>query len=83
MALDDNFDGFVTVQDFMKHFGTDRTVEYDDLMKLLRTKDRNGEGRIDFGDFSKWFGSFLGLTSMAIVMGLQGGPQITKFPKCH
>jgi len=32
-------------------------MEYDDLLKLLKIKDRNGEGRIDFTDFSKWFGT--------------------------
>ena len=26
-------------------------------MKLLKVKDRNGKGIIDFTDFSKWFGS--------------------------
>ena len=41
----------------MKHFGTDATVEYDDLLKLLQIKDRNGKGDIDFSDFTKWFGS--------------------------
>ena len=43
----------------MKHFGTDLTEEYDDLLKLLKIKDRNGEGRIDFTDFCKWFGSVI------------------------
>lgn len=41
----------------MKRFGSDGTVEYDDLMKLLTIKDRNGKGNIDFSDFTKWFGS--------------------------
>ena len=27
------------------------------VTKLLEVKDRNGKGRLDFGDFSKWFGS--------------------------
>ena len=27
------------------------------MQKLLQIKDRNDKGRIDFTDFSKWFGS--------------------------
>lgn len=57
--MDDNFDGIVDIADFMKNFGTDLTEEYDDLQKLLKVKDRNGVGRIDFTDFCKWFGSVI------------------------
>lgn len=57
LAIDENFDGSVEIQDFMKYLCTDSTVEYDDLLKLLKIKDRNGKGSLDFSDFSKWFGS--------------------------
>ena len=40
----------------MHYFGTD-PLEFEDLQKLLCVKDRNGKGRIDFTDFTKWFGS--------------------------
>ena len=56
LALDRNFDGVVSIEDFMHYFGTE-PFEYGDLHKLLCVKDRNGVGRIDFIDFSKWFGS--------------------------
>ena len=57
MAFDKDFDGIITIEDFMQHFGTDPTIEYADLVKLLKIKDRNGEGKIDFQDFSRWFGN--------------------------
>ena len=47
----------MTVEDFLNYLGTDGSIEYEDLMKLLKSKDRSGVGRIDFTDFSKWFGS--------------------------
>ena len=40
----------------MQYFGTDQSMVYEDLEKLLKVKDRNGVGKIDFTDFSKWFG---------------------------
>lgn len=46
----------MTIEDFLHYFGTEH-VEFDDLDKLLKVKDRNGAGRIDFTDFSKWFGN--------------------------
>lgn len=56
LALDKDFDGAVTIEDFLHYFGTE-PLEYEDLQKLLCVKDRNGKGRIDFTDFGKWFGS--------------------------
>lgn len=47
----------LTVEDFLSYFATDQSIDYEDLLKLLKTKDRNGKGEIDFTDFSKWFGS--------------------------
>ena len=47
----------VTIEDFLTFFGTAQAIDYADLQKLLEVKDRNGKGRLDFGDFSKWFGS--------------------------
>lgn len=41
----------------MRYLASDSTTQYDDLSKLLKIKDRNGKGEIDFSDFSKWFGS--------------------------
>ena len=40
----------------MKYLASDTTIDYDDLLKLLKVKDRNGKGEIDYSDFCKWFG---------------------------
>lgn len=48
LFLDKDFDGQVTIEDFANYNATDHDMEYDDLLKLLKIKDRNGEGRIDF-----------------------------------
>lgn len=57
LALDRDFDGFVTIEDFLHYFGPSENIIYEDLEKLLRDKDRTRKGRLDFTDFTKWFGS--------------------------
>lgn len=41
LDLDSDYDGFVTVEDIMRYFGTDLNKEFDfrDLKKLIMDKD--------------------------------------------
>ena len=39
LALDTDFDGFVTVEDILKHFATDPDLNYNELKKLMNDKD--------------------------------------------
>jgi hypothetical protein len=56
-AFDKDFDGYVTVEDFMHFFGTDGTIDYDELKRLIYEKDSTKTGKLGYTDFSKWFGS--------------------------
>ena len=57
LHLDSNYDGYITVEDIMRHFGTnDKDLNYNDLKKLITDKDSKKEGRINYMDFSKWLG---------------------------
>jgi len=57
LALDADFDGFITVEDILKYFGTDTDLNYNELKKLMIDKDSKKEGRINYPDFSKWLGN--------------------------
>lgn len=57
LALDSNFDGFITVEDILLYFGTDTDLNYYELTKLMKDKDSKKEGRINYPDFSKWLGN--------------------------
>ena len=57
LALDQDYDGYITVEDILKYFGTDTELNYNDLKKLMIDKDSKKEGRIGYSDFSKWLGS--------------------------
>jgi len=57
LALDTNFDGYVEVEDIMRHFGDDSALNFDDLKKLVMDKDSKKKGRINYQDFSRWLGS--------------------------
>ena len=39
LALDSDYDGFVTVEDMLRFFGNDPNIDYDDLKKLITDKD--------------------------------------------
>lgn len=57
LALDSDFDGFITVEDILLYFGTDTDLNYYELTKLMTDKDSKKEGRINYPDFSKWLGN--------------------------
>lgn len=61
LALDSDFDGFITVEDILLYFGTDTDLNYYELTKLMRDKDSKKEGRISYPDFSKWLGNTIHL----------------------
>lgn len=39
MALDSDYDGFITVEDLLRFFGSDLKIDYHDLKKLITDKD--------------------------------------------
>lgn len=57
LALDTDFDGYVTLEDILRHFGSDKNLNYEDLKKLIVDKDSKKIGRINYLDFSRWLGS--------------------------
>jgi len=57
LALDTDYDGYITVEDILKYFGTDKELNYDDLKKIMIDKDSKKQGKIGYSDFSKWLGS--------------------------
>jgi Ca2+-binding EF-hand superfamily protein len=58
LALDQDHDGFITVEDILRHFGQEKSiVNYNDLKKLVIDKDSRKKGMISYADFSKWVGN--------------------------
>ena len=46
----------------MRHFGTDSSINYNDLKKLIQDKDSKKVGKIGYTDFSKWLGNSIHLS---------------------
>ena len=42
LALDTDYDGFITVEDILKYFGNEKELNYNDLKKLMKDKDSKG-----------------------------------------
>lgn len=61
LDLDTDYDGFVTVEDILRYFGTEGNKEFDfrDLKKLIMDKDSKRQGKISYADFSKWMGGVI------------------------
>jgi Ca2+-binding EF-hand superfamily protein len=57
LALDTDYDGFITVEDILKYFGNETDLNFNDLKKLITDKDSGGLGRLNYQDFSKWLGA--------------------------
>jgi Ca2+-binding EF-hand superfamily protein len=57
LALDTDYDGYITVEDILKYFGNEKDLNYNDLKKLMIDKDSKKEGKIGYSDFSKWLGN--------------------------
>jgi Ca2+-binding EF-hand superfamily protein len=57
LDLDYDHDGFITGEDIMRYLGaSNREIDLNDLMKLMREKDSNKLGKLSYADFSKWMG---------------------------
>lgn len=39
LHLDSDYDGFITVEDILRHFKPEDKIEYNDLKKLMTDKD--------------------------------------------
>lgn len=57
LALDSDYDGYISVEDILKYFANETDLNYNDLKKLLIDKDTKKEGRLSYMDFSKWLGN--------------------------
>ena len=57
LLLDQDYDGYITVEDILKYLGNESELNYNDLIKLMKDKDTKGIGTINYSDFSKWLGS--------------------------
>lgn len=58
LGLDADYDGFITVEDILRHFGQgSKEFNFNDLKKLINEKDSTGQGRLNYADFSKWVGN--------------------------
>ena len=40
LALDSDHDGFITIEDFLRQFGDDKSLNFNDLKKLINSKDK-------------------------------------------
>lgn len=56
LELDSDRDGFITIEDILRHFGNEKDLTYNDLKKLMIEKDATKTGRLNYPDFSKWLG---------------------------
>ena len=55
--MDHDFDGFITIEDFMRQFqSVSDKIDLQDLKKLLKEKDSTGKGKLNYADFSEWLG---------------------------
>jgi len=57
LALDTDYDGYVTLEDILRHFDKGHNFNGEDLKKLITDKDSKKTGRINYSDFSRWLGS--------------------------
>ena len=63
LALDTDFDGYITVEDLMRFLGNSENANYNDLKKLIMDKDPEKSGRLGYGEFSKWLGGTIHQTA--------------------
>lgn len=58
LDMDIDHDGFLTVEDFLRHFGDIKECTFYDLKKLIFSKtSKNNNGKISYEDFSSWVGT--------------------------
>ena len=56
LFMDADHDGYITIEDFLRNF-SDIEVSYDDLSKLMRERDSQHVGKLNYMDFSAWVGN--------------------------
>ena len=56
LFMDQDHDGFITSEDFIRNF-SDLDQHYKDINKLMKERDQNSKGKINYQDFSTWFGN--------------------------
>jgi Ca2+-binding EF-hand superfamily protein len=58
LGLDTDYDGFITVEDILRYFGSDiKEFSFNDLKKVIMEKDSTKTGKLSYSDFSKWVGN--------------------------
>ena len=57
LTLDQDYDGYITIEDILKYFGNEKDLNYNDLKKLMIDKDHKKRGKLGYKDFSKWLGN--------------------------
>ena len=56
LHLDSDYDGFIQVEDILRHFKPEDGIDFYDLKKLMQDKDSKHVGKIGYTDFSRWLG---------------------------
>ena len=46
--LDQDYDGYITVEDILRYLGNESDLNFDDLSKLIQEKDSKGKGTINY-----------------------------------
>jgi Ca2+-binding EF-hand superfamily protein len=60
LDLDTDHDGYISVEDVLRYFGTENEFSYQDLKKLMQDKDVTSRtGSLSYQDFSKWVGNYI------------------------
>ena len=57
LLLDQDYDGYVDVEDMLRFLSNDGGIDYDDLKKLITDKDSKKKGKLSYADFSRWIGA--------------------------
>jgi Ca2+-binding EF-hand superfamily protein len=58
LALDSDYDGFITIEDLLRYIGEgSKDFSYKDLQKVIMDKDSSKRGMLCYSDFSKWVGN--------------------------
>ena len=59
LTLDLNHDGYVEPKDIVSIYGMHLSIDYSDLVKIMEFSNskRDGTGRLNYPDFSKWIGN--------------------------
>jgi Ca2+-binding EF-hand superfamily protein len=60
LDLDTDYDGYISVDDIIRYFGTENEISFKDLQKIMKDRDvSNNDGKISYKDFSKWVGNYI------------------------